>query len=236
VSGSGYVSLTVADGSTMRAWVARPDGTPKAGLIVLQEAFGVNPHIRDVAERFAREGYLALAPELFHRTGGGVEFTYKEFKQTMPHMQAMTDESIAADLQASFEWLKGETGLPVAAIGYCLGGRAACLATITLPLACGISYYGGGIGPSTFFTNLLDRLKDLQAPILLAWAGLDRHIRPDDIRAVEDALRDAGKPFVNIEFSYADHGFFCDARATYNPRAAAEVWALTLAFLKNHLT
>jgi carboxymethylenebutenolidase len=95
VSGSGYVSLTVADGSTMRAWVARPDGTPKAGLIVLQEAFGVNPHIRDVAERFAREGYLALAPELFHRTGGGVEFTYKEFKQTMPHMQAMTDESIA---------------------------------------------------------------------------------------------------------------------------------------------
>jgi carboxymethylenebutenolidase len=82
---------------------------------------------------------------------------------------------------------------------------------------------------------LLDRVNDLRAPVLLFWGGLDKHLGQDQVRAVTDALRAAQKNFVNVEISDADHGFFCDARASYNPVAAAQAWALTLAFLKRHI-
>ena len=221
----------------MRAYVARPAGTPKAGLIVFQEAFGVNSHIRDLAERFAREGYLAIAPELFHRTGPGLEAGYTDFNVVMPHMQALRDPSLEADMHATWDWMKNSSGFPglsISAIGYCMGGRCACHAAIILPLACGISYYGGGIANSAFFPGLTDRLKDLQAPMLFFWGGLDQHIPQDQVQAVNVAMREAKKPYINVEFSFADHGFFCDARPSYSAEAAAEAWPLTLAFLNQH--
>jgi len=233
-----YVTLSVADGTSMRAYVSRPAGKPRAGLIVFQEAFGVNPHIRDVADRFAREGFLAIAPELFHRTAPGFEAGYTDFGSVVGHMQAMTDPGLEADTRAAHEWLKsgsGHAGLSISAIGYCMGGRAACHAAIVVPLACSVSYYGGGIGASSYFPSLLDRLKDLGAPLMFFWGGLDGHIGPDQVAAVTNALRAAKKTWVNTEFSFADHGFFCDARASYNPEAAAEAWALTLAFLNAHV-
>ena len=233
-----YVDLAIADGTSMRAYVARPAGTPRAGLMVFQEAFGVNAHIRDVTERFAREGYLAIAPELFHRTAPGLEAGYTDFSVVRGHIQALTDAGLEADIRAVWDWLKNGSdfpGLPISAIGYCMGGRCACLASIILPLGCGISYYGGGIAPSPSFPALVDRVKDLQAPMLFFWGGLDQHIGPDKVQVVNAALREAKKAFVNVEFSFADHGFFCDARASYNAEAAGEAWALTLAFLGRHL-
>jgi carboxymethylenebutenolidase len=232
-----YVTLSVADGTSMRAYVSRPSGAPKAGLIVFQEAFGVNSHIRAVADRFAGEGYLAIAPEMFHRTAPGLEAGYTDFGAVMPHMQALKDPTLEADMRAAFDWLKNGSGSPalsISAIGYCMGGRCACHAAIILPLACGISYYGGGIAPSPFFPGLTDRVKDLQAPVLFFWGGLDQHIGPDQVQIVNNALREAKKPHINVEFSFADHGFFCDVRASYNAEAAAEAWALTLAFLNQH--
>jgi carboxymethylenebutenolidase len=232
-----YVTLAVSDGSEMRAYVSSPAGPPKGGLIVFQEAFGVNPHIRDVADRFAQEGYLAIAPELFHRTAPGLEAGYGDLAPVAPHMKAITDPGLEADIQAVWDWLRNKSGhssLPVSAVGYCMGGRCATLASIILPLACGISYYGGGIAPSQFFPSLLDRVKDLQAPMLLFWGGQDHHIGPDKVQAVNEALREAKKSFVNVEFSFADHGFFCDARPSYSPEAAAEAWPMTLAFLGQH--
>ena len=97
-----------------------------------------------------------------------------------------------------------------------------------------MSYYGGGIAPSPFFPSLLDRLKDLSALMLFYWGGLDEHIGPDQVASVDAALRAAKKTYIKTEFSFADHGFFCDARASYNAEAAAESWALTLAFLGAH--
>jgi carboxymethylenebutenolidase len=226
-----YVELAVADGTSMRAYVARPASTPKAGLMVFQEAFGVNAHIRDVAERFAREGYLAIAPELFHRTAPGLEAGYSDFATVRGHIQALTDPGLEADIRAAWDWLKngsGFPGLPISAIGYCMGGRCACLASIILPLDCGISYYGGGIAPSAYFPDLMDRVKNLQAPMLFFWGGLDQHIGPDKVQVVNAALREAKKSFVNVD------GFFCDVRASYNAEAAGEAWALTLAFLGRH--
>jgi len=223
----------------MRAFVAHPSGPPAVGLIVFQEAFGVNAHIRDVTTRFAQEGYLAIAPELFHRTGAGFEGNYTDFAAVMPHFKGLSDAGLEADIRAAFDWLQSASAsksLLTGAVGYCMGGRAACLAGLTVPLGCTISYYGGGIAPSQYFPSLLDRLKDLRSPILLYWGGRDQHIGPEQIQAVTGALRAAGKPFVNVEFSTADHGFFCDARASYHALAATQSWALTLAFLKSHLT
>ena len=232
-----YVDLKVSDGTSMRAYVAHPDGKPRAGLLVFQEAFGVNAHIRDVTERFAREGYLSISPELFHRTAPGLEAGYTNFPEVMPHLQALTDPGLAADIQASYQWLKdGEAkDLPVGATGYCMGGRTAIQAALTVPLQCAISYYGGGIAPGGLFPSLADRLKDLNAPTLYFWGGLDAHIGPDAVQAVTTKLNEDKKDYVNVVFSQADHGFFCDARASYNPVAAKEAWSLTLEFLKIHL-
>ena len=221
----------------MRAYVARPAGNPRAGLIVFQEAFGVNAHIRDLTERFARQGYLAIAPELFHRTAPGFEGSYTDFPAVVPHMQALTDTGLTADGRAALDWIQSQQkGLATGAIGYCMGGRTACLAAITLPVTCAVSYYGGGIAPGGMFPNLIDRLKDVKSPVMFFWGGKDAHIGPEAVQAVNSGMRAAGKSYVNVEFSDADHGFFCDARASYNPAAAAQAWPLTLAFLETHLT
>ena len=220
---------------TMRAWVARPkEEGAHPGLLVFQEAFGVNAHIRDVAGRFAREGFVAVAPELFHRTGAGFDGRYDDFPSVMPHMKALNDASMAADHRAAFDWLRGAIGpqLPISAIGYCMGGRAAFLAAVTLPLAAAISYYGGGIAPNATNPGLLGRASGIQSRLLFFWGGRDKHIPPEQVRAVTDALRATGKNFVNVEISNADHAFFCDARASYSPSAALLAWPLTLAFLK----
>jgi carboxymethylenebutenolidase len=234
-----YVDLSVSDGTTMRAWTARPSGGEYPGLIVFQEAFGVNAHIRDVTERFAREGYVAIAPELFHRTAApGFEGRYDDFASVVPHMRAQKEDALEADERAAYDWLRENivNDAPISAIGYCMGGRAAFLAGLTLPLACAVSYYGGGIAPNPTTPGLLGRAAELQCPILLFWGGKDKHITPEQRRAVNDTLTAEGKDFVQVEFSYADHGFFCDARPSYNPMAAALAWPLTLAFLKTHGT
>lgn len=234
-----YVTLKVSDGSSMRAYIARPQ-TPRnnAGLIVCQEAFGVNAHIKDVTERFAKEGYIAIAPEFFHRTAPGFAIGYDALPQGMEQVGLVKDKEIEADLRAAYDWLcqyAQNPQLPTAAVGFCMGGRVAFLASMVLPLKGAVSFYGGGIAPSQNTPGLLERVLEVQAPLVLFWGGQDQHLGYNAIAMSADALRRANKEYVNIEFSYADHGFFCDARANYHPHAATEAWDLTLRFLKNHL-
>jgi carboxymethylenebutenolidase len=231
--------LKVADGTTMRAYAVTPQSfPPRAGLLVFQEAFGVNAHIREVAERFAREGYQTLAPELFHRTAPGFEGVYTNFEAVLPHIRTLTEDGIEADARASFAWLSenlGNSGTPIACVGFCMGGRVSFLTNSILPVKAAVSFYGGGIAPNPMTPGLLSRTGNLHAPQLLLWGGLDKHIGPEQRQAVTEAMTNAGKPFVNVEFSGADHGFFCDARASYNPSAAQQAWVLTNAFLNCHL-
>jgi carboxymethylenebutenolidase len=227
------IELKVTDAPPMSAYVSGPDSEgPHPGLIVFQEAFGVNAHIRDVTERFAREGYLTVAPELFHRTAPpGFEAGYGDWSMISPHYQAVTAESLEADICASHDWLKSNSLVKageISCIGFCMGGRAAFLANSVVPVRKAVSFYGGGIVPV-----LLDRAAKLQSPMLLIWGGLDKHITAEHRRAAADALTAAQKDYVNVEFSQADHGFFCDARATYNASAARQAWALTLEFLRS---
>ncbi len=228
------VSLQVSDGTSMHAYIARPPEDGKfPGMIVLQEAFGVNAHIRDVTERFAREGYVAIAPELFHRTAPGFEARYEEFPSAMPHLQALTEAGQSADIRAAYDWLRGQPQVTpdrIASVGFCMGGRASFLACATVPLQASVSFYGGGIAQ-----GLLHRTAEMHAPILLFWGGLDKHILAEHRHAVVDALTKAGKQFVNVLVSYADHGFFCDARASYNAAAASLAWALTKQFLDTYV-
>ncbi len=205
---------------------------------MFQEAFGVNVHIRDVTDRFAREGFLALAPELFHRTAPGFEGAYNNFESVMPHIRALKDADLEADIRASYSWVlenQEKAGAPVACVGFCMGGRVSFLTNSILPVNAAVSFYGGGIAPNPLGPGLLGRAGNLHAPQLLFWGGLDKHLGPEQTQAVAEALRKAGKPFVNVDFSDADHGFFCDARPSYNPAAARQAWALTNAFLNCHL-
>jgi carboxymethylenebutenolidase len=225
-----FIPLAVGDGTSMQGYVVRPvSAGRKPGLIVFQEAFGVNAHIRDVATRFAAQGFVVVAPELYHRTGTHVEGSYDNFAALGPHFQALTTDGMAADARAAHAWLAADPEVGssrIAAIGYCMGGRAAFIANSELPLAASVSYYGGGIAPS-----LLDRVSRLHGPQLLCWGGKDTHIAPEQTRAIDDALRAAGKPYTTVTFGEADHGFFCDQRSAYHPDVAAEAWALTIAFL-----
>jgi carboxymethylenebutenolidase len=226
------VELKVGDGSSMGAFVARPRAEGRyPGILVLQEAFGVNAHIRDVAQRFAKAGYFALAPELFHRTAPpGFEAKY-DFAAVRSHYEAARAlEPLKLDIKAGFDWLSLQPQVKpdkIAVIGFCMGGRAAFFANTVAPFCAAVSFYGGGIAPSP-----LDRAADACGPILMFWGGLDKNIPPAQIAAVTEGLRAAGKHFINVEFADADHGFFCDARSSYKPDAARQAWALTLEFLR----
>jgi carboxymethylenebutenolidase len=225
------VELTVADGSRMAAYVARPkDGGARPGLLLFQEAFGVNHHIRHVAERFAAEGYVVIAPELFHRTAPpGFEGKYTDFPAVMPHYQAVTTETAEADVRSAYDWLRSSAKVSnISSVGFCMGGRVSFIANSIVALRAAVSFYGGGIAP-----GLLDRASKLQAPSLFVWGGLDKHITPEHRRAVADALSAEKKIYVNAEFARADHGFFCDERAAYEPHSAQQAWALTLEFLRS---
>jgi carboxymethylenebutenolidase len=228
-------TLAVGDGTSMHAFVARPaDKGSFPGMLVFQEAFGVNAHIRDVTQRIAQEGYVAIAPELYHRSAApGFEVRYDDFPSVLPHMQALTEKGLSDDVRAAYEWLRDSSHVApdrIGSIGFCLGGRVSFLANTTVSLRAAISFYGGSIAP-----NLLPRAAHLHGPMLFFWGGLDKHISQEQIRTVIDAVKAAGKPYIHVEISDADHGFFCDARPSYNRIAAKEAWSLSMSFLQAHI-
>ncbi len=228
------ITVSVADGSNMNAYVAIPEGNgPFPAMMVFQEAFGVNAHIRDMADRLAAEGYLAIAPELFHRTAPpGFEGGYEDFSVLMPHFSAVTTETLEADSKATYEWLQGQGNVKkdkIGCIGFCLGGRVSFIVNTSLPIQAAVSYYGGGLH------TIMDRVGKMSAPQIFFWGGKDKHILPEYVQIVSNALADAGKDNINVSISYADHGFNNNDRAAYNPQAGAEAWGMVKAFLKNKL-
>jgi carboxymethylenebutenolidase len=227
------VELVVADGTRMAAYVARPEqGGPHPGLLLFQEAFGANGYIRNVCDRFAAEGHVVIAPELFHRTAPpGFEGSYADFPSLAPHFQAVTTETAELDVLSAYDWLRSNVKVKtseISSVGFCLGGRISFLANSVVALRAAVSFYGGGIAP-----GLLDRAPKVHAPSLLVWGGLDKRITAEHRKAVTEALTAQQKIYVNVEFSRADHGFFCDERATYEPHSARQAWALTLEFLRS---
>src|SRR5262245_34972112 len=163
-----WIDLAADDGTTLRAWVARPEGsTPSRGLLVFQEAFGVNAHMRDVAGRFAQLGFVAISPELFHRTAPGFDCPYEDFPTAVAQLKQLTVEGLDADIRAAFGWLQSQgVAGNTASVGYCLGGRVSFMANSAVPLKAAVSFYGANVPP------LLSRATRLAGPMLFVWGGL----------------------------------------------------------------
>lgn len=208
------------------AYLAEPDGAARAGLVVVQEIFGVNAHIRSVCERLAGEGYAALAPALFDPLEKNVELDYSE--GAIARGRALrTALGWAAPLSAIAAAIEavGAVG-KVGAIGFCWGGSLAFLAACRLHLGCAVCYYGGQIAE---FAD-----EPVRAPTLFHFGAKDPLIPPEDVSKIREAQARAGAP---AEFFVhpAGHGFNCDRRADFDEPSARLAWERTLAFLARHL-
>jgi carboxymethylenebutenolidase len=225
------LELATPDGP-MRAYRASPDGPPRGGIVVVQEAFGLNAHIEDVTRRFAAAGYLAVAPELYHRSDEPGPFSYDDFAAVIPAMAALSDELMLADVDAALAHL-GASGIPSARagiVGFCMGGRVSFLVAARRALGAAVGFYGGGIVTARFpqFPALVDEIPTLATPWLGLFGDRDGSIPVDDVEQLRDHLVDAPVDTDVVRYPDAEHGFFCDLRPAYAPDAAGDAWVRTL--------
>jgi len=215
------IKLTASDGKTLSAYVAEPSGTPKGGLVVIQEIFGVNRHIRNVTDGFAAAGYYTVAPALSDRVKPGVELGYgpedmahgRELRSKLSWDEAMADTKAAAEA--------AKKGGKVGVVGYCFGGTVAWLAATRLGLPA-VGYYGGGIAG---FAN-----EQPKAPVMLHFGEKDAHIPMADVEKIR-----AAHPKVPIHIYPAGHGFSCDERPDFHKESHEAALKRTLAFFEEYL-
>jgi carboxymethylenebutenolidase len=217
------IKLTTEDGVTIDAYRAEPAGKPKGSIVVLQEIFGVNAHIRRVADGFAAEGYLAIAPALFDRAKPGVEMGYgpEDIEAGAGLVGRISPAKTMMDVAAAVK--AAAAGGKVGVVGYCWGGSLAFAAACTQDgLAAAVGYYGGNIA------KMLDQRP--KVPTMLHFGEQDAYIPVADVDAIKAAL-----PDVPVYTYAAGHGFNCDARGSYDGPSAAQALGRTLAFLGQHL-
>jgi carboxymethylenebutenolidase len=230
------VDLPTTDGP-MPLYEVRPDDTPTGAVVVLQEAFGVNDHIEDVTRRFADAGYLAVAPALFHRTGSP-RLGYEEIAPAMPHMHAITSRGLEDDLEQTMEHLRRVRfkDRDIATVGFCMGGTVSLIAGARYALGASVSFYGGGILEGRFGEPPLAELAPtLQTPWLGLYGDQDRGIPVEQVEALRAAAARAPVDTDVVRYPEADHGFHCDARASYHQASAQDAWRRTLEFLAPRL-
>jgi carboxymethylenebutenolidase len=231
--GAGWLELGTAAGP-MRVYRAAPAAAtpPAAAVIVLQEAFGVNDHIQDVTRRVAAEGYLALAPDLFHRGAATVDYT--DHPTAMQRISELGREEIGADVAAVLAHLAGAENVPrgrTSVMGFCFGGRAAVTAATVHPgLASTVAFYGPGVaaGPHA----VLDSVGRITGPVLMIVGDQDPTIPAEHIAAIREAFAGAGAELRVSIFPATGHAFHCDARpAMYHADAARQAWREAMTFL-----
>jgi carboxymethylenebutenolidase len=217
--------------------VHEPDGPPRGGIVVIQEAFGVNDHIEDVARRFAAEGWLAVAPHLFHRTGDP-KLGYGDFSVVAPHMQALTADGVLADVDAALDRL-AQAGIPperIGVVGFCMGGTITLVTAARRDVGAAVTFYGGGVTEGRFgFSPLVEEATHLRAPWLGLYGDLDQGIPVDGVEQLRAAAATSGQETEVVRYPEAGHGFHCDQRDSYEPKSAQDAWARTLAWFDDHL-
>ena len=216
--------LTTSDKHQLGAYRADPQGTPKGGLVVVQEIFGVNHHIRAVCDRLAGLGYAAVAPAVFDRFVRDFEsgYTPDEVAHARSYLGNLNWEHMMADIAAAVDDLKSAG--PVGVIGFCMGGTAAFLAACRLSgLSASVAYYGGMIGK---FAD-----EKPKCPMQMHFGEKDQSIPMDVVEAIKQKRSDA-EIYV---YPDAAHGFHCDERASYNKAAADLAWSRTTEFLAKHM-
>jgi carboxymethylenebutenolidase len=223
-----FTRLMARDGHEFDAWLAAPPpGPPRGALVILQEIFGVNSHIRAVTDGFATEGYVTIAPSLFDRAKRGVQLGYtpEDVQMGRGYVAQLDIKQVLLDINACINVVK-HAG-PVAAVGYCWGGTLAHLAACELPVAAAVAYYG---------SRIVDNLggathKRTHAPVLYHFGERDKSIPPEAIEKIR-----AGDPGGEIHVYPADHGFNCDQRAAFDAPSAKLARDRTLQFLAAQFT
>ncbi len=232
-------------GQDMSVFTYRPEGDGKRpAVIVIQEIFGVNDHIKDVAQRFANEGYVAAAPDLFYKAGKNVTVPFSDMQQGSALRGQLTNDDIVAAVQTTVDYLKSHPNVDaqnIGIVGFCFGGFVSYLAAAKVPgLKASAVYYGGGIlprpGSPADAPRVLDQtVADVKVPIISFWGDQDGGIPVENVREIESKLKSLGKSVEAHIYQGAGHGFFCDARGSYNEAAAKDAWPRTLDFFATHL-
>lgn len=227
---SKWIDIDTNDGR-FGAYLSLPRGGKGPGIVLLQEIFGVNQHIRNVADQYAADGYLVLAPDLFWRQGPRIELGYddEEWKRAYALMQA-TDFALAQqDVAAAVAVLRGLAGdEKIASLGYCFGGRLSYHTAANGLVDAAIAYYGGGI------QNALERAPEIKAPLLMHFGGADSHIPLDAVKSIAERFEDNEQVEIHV-YDGAEHGFNCNHRSSYHRRAAAEAHGHSLLFLSEQI-
>lgn len=218
---------------TMGGYLVHPtDAGPRPGVLVFMEIFGVNAHIRDVTRRVAEEGYVALAPDFFHRTGPGVEYGYDDtgMQEGIKLLNQLQADEMVADARAALSFLKRQNfvvGNRLGAMGFCVGGHMTYLAACETDLRAAASFYGGGIAGERGFggqASTIGRTGQIGGRMLCLFGGQDAHIPMSEVDAVRGALEAHDGRHDVVVYPDADHGFFCNQRAAYDEAAATDAW------------
>ena len=236
---AGEVKIPVSDGE-IPAYRAMPAGkTNLPTILVVQEIFGIHEWIKDVCRRFAKLGYLAVAPSLYARVGDATKYT--DIKKLVDEIvMKVEDEPVLSDLDATVKWASGNGGdmSKLGVTGFCWGGRIVWLYTAHNPnIKAGVAWYGGLVGKGDHprpmqAVTLADKMK---GRVLGLYGGLDKGITADDVEQMRAALKAAGDTKSNIVvYPEAEHGFLADYRPSYNEAAAKDGWAKALDWFKSH--
>ena len=225
-----FIHLKAPDGFAVPAYLAQPAGIATAAIVVIQEIFGVNSHIQAVTDRFAAQGYLAIAPSMFERVMPGVNLGYQPEDMTagMGLKAAATDlpsPGVLQDIQAAIDYAAAQTGGKVGVIGFCWGGLLTWQSACTLSgISAAAPYYGGGM------TAPSEVARQPKCPVMCHFGEKDHHIPMDGVHTFA-----AAHPGVTVHTYDANHGFNCDQRGSYNEAAATLARARTLAFFAEKL-
>jgi carboxymethylenebutenolidase len=233
---SSTVTVTSA-GSEMKLYTAQPAGAAKGAVIVIQEAFGMTDHIKDICNRIAAAGYLAVAPHVFHRTGDPL-ISYENMRDVMPHLMALNRADIEADLKACFDYLAGQgfKGRQVGIIGFCMGGTISFFAGAEYELGAAVTYYGGGIAQGRFgLPGLAEMAPGLKTPWQGNFGDLDQQIPVAEVEQLREAAEKAGVTTEINRYAEADHGFHCNDHSAYHEASAQDSWPRTIAFFDAHI-
>jgi len=234
---SSTVQLNTQDGK-MDAYVAQPKESGKyPGIVVIQEAFGVNSHIKNVTERIAAEGYVAIAPDIFHRESERL-IPYSDMPKAIATLQRVVDSKAMEDVGAAIAHLKSQSNVKsdaIGVIGFCMGGRLTYLAAAhhANDVKAAVPYYGGGITMGN--PSPLSRTGEIKCPMYLFFGAKDQLIPMDQVGQINTELTTKKVPFQMKIYPEAGHGFFCDERGSYHEASAKDAWEKTKSFFAQHL-
>jgi carboxymethylenebutenolidase len=227
------VQIPLAGGGRMGGYLARPtEGGPRPAVLVFMEIFGVNAHIREISDRLAREGYVALAPDTFHRTGPGVEYGYDDegMEKGMALLNQLKADEVVSDVRAAIDFLRGRPdvqGDHIGCMGFCIGGHVTYLAACETDVRAAASFYGGGVAAPQGLggaDSTLGRTGKIKGRILCLFGENDEYIPDDQVQAIREALEKGGTNHDIVVYPGAQHGFFCDQRDAYQEKAAVDAW------------